>query len=522
MKNKLTTLFLAAITCFLSACGDMAHFPATFPPLPGGEQIWEVDVVVIGAGGAGMTAGVAAARAGKRVLILEKSSTAGGNSARSTGGMNAVKTQYQDDNGWNESAGVENTLSSAAAAYPDLAGLADVVRREFDVWSAHPNGYFDSVGLFILDTMASGRGRNDLELVTTLAENSAGAVNWLETAIGAPLPAVSFYPGSSVKRLHRPVNSEGKIVSVGAYVTPILEQACIDNGVEILFNTPVTEILMDSGRAVGVKADSCIVNAQSVIIASGGFGAAPDMVSQWRPDLHGFITTNSPHSTGDGILLAQAVGAATVDMDQIQICSTVEPHASVPIAEELRTGGAILVNAEGKRFCDETGSRSSVSAAELAQTGGEAWLILDQRIADSHSVFDSYIDKGYTVQGDSYEALSSIIGVPSDILADTLEKWNRAVAAYTDEEFGRTSFAGPLNAPPFYAIKVAPGIHHTLGGVKINSFAQVLGTDDQAIPGLFAAGEVTGGIHGANCLEGNAVTDFVVFGKIAGESAAAE
>ena len=514
--------FFDAVNAALTAAGVD---PASLTPVSGGsdqtgeEQTLDVDVVVVGAGGAGMTAAITAAQAGKSVVILEKTSMVGGNSVRSTGGMNAAKTEWQDANEFTEDAGVEKTLATAAETYPDLADLVATVQAQYDAYKANPTGYFDSVELFILDTMVGGQDINNYDLVKTLAENSAPAIEWLST-IGADLHNVGSFGGASVKRIHRPVDADGKVVSVGSYVVPILQQACEDNGVQIIYNAPATEILMDNGAAVGVKADGYTVNAKSVVLATGGFGANLDMVAELKPELKGFVTTNAPGITGDGIKMAEAVGAATVDMDQIQIHPTVEQKTSALITEGLRGDGAILVNAEGLRFCDEVGTRDAVSAAELAQTGGYAWLVVDQKMVDASSVIAGYIKAGYTVQGDTYEALAEAMGVPADAFASTMEKWNAAVAAGTDAEFGRTSFANPLDTAPYYAIKIAPGVHHTMGGVKINTSAQVLDTEDNVIPGLFAAGEVTGGIHGANRLGGNAVADFIVFGRISGQSAA--
>lgn len=517
-SNGFLTAVAAAIT---AAGGDPADFQKAVSGGEAGEQTLDADVVIVGAGGAGMTAAIAAAQAGKKVVILEKTAMAGGNSIRSTGGMNAAKTEWQDTNEFKEAAGLEKTLSTAAETYPELSDLVDTVQKEYDDWkAAGSNGYFDSTNLFILDTLVGGKNVNDHELVKTLAENSAAAIDWLD-GIGAELHNVGSFGGASVKRIHRPVNAEGKTVSVGAYIVPILEEACNNAGVEIIYNAPVTEILMDGGKAVGVKAEGYTVNAKSVVLASGGFGANLEMVAELKPELKGFVTTNAAGVTGDGIKMAEAVGAATVDMDQIQIHPTVEQATSALITEGLRGDGAILVNAEGLRFCDEVGTRDAVSAAELAQTGGSAYLIVDQKMVDASSVIAGYITKGYTTQGDTYADLAKALGMPEDALTATMEKWNAAVAAGVDEEFGRTSFANPLDTAPFYAIKIAPGVHHTMGGVKIDSSAQVLDTTGAAIPGLFAAGEVTGGIHGANRLGGNAVADFVVFGKIAGESAAA-
>ena len=514
--------FFDAVNAALTAAGVD---PASLTPVSGGsdqtgeEQTLDVDVVVVGAGGAGMTAAITAAQAGKSVVILEKTSMVGGNSVRSTGGMNAAKTEWQDANEFTEDAGVEKTLATAAETYPDLADLVATVQAQYDAYKANPTGYFDSVELFILDTMVGGQDINNYDLVKTLAENSAPAIEWLST-IGADLHNVGSFGGASVKRIHRPVDADGKVVSVGSYVVPILQKACEDNGVQIIYNAPATEILMDNGAAVGVKADGYTVNAKSVVLATGGFGANLDMVAELRPDLKGFVTTNAPGITGDGIKMAEAVGAATVDMDQIQIHPTVEQKTSALITEGLRGDGAILVNAEGLRFCDEVGTRDAVSAAELAQTGGYAWLVVDQKMVDASSVIAGYIKAGYTVQGDTYEALAEAMGVPADAFASTMEKWNAAVAAGRDDEFGRTSFANPLDTAPYYAIQIAPGVHHTMGGIKIDTSAQVLDTEGNVIPGLFAAGEVTGGIHGANRLGGNAVADFIVFGRISGQSAA--
>ena len=215
------------------------------------------------------------------------------------------------------------------------------------------------------------------------------------------------------------------------------------------------------------------------------------------------------------------IGAGTVDMDQIQIYPAVEANTAALITEGLRGDGAILVNANGERFIDEVGTRDVVSAAEIAQPGSYSWLIVDQAMADASSVIQGYIKKGYTVTGQTYEELAKAMGVDEAAFAETMKTWNGYVEAKNDPDFGRTSFANPLNNGPYYAIKVTAGVHHTMGGVTINSATEVLKEDGTVIPGLFAAGEVTGGVHGANRLGGTAVADFVVFGRIAGDSAAA-
>ena len=489
-----------------------------------------VDVVVVGAGGAGMTAAITATDAGKKVIVVESQPIAGGNSVRSTGGMNAAKTPYQDKNEFAEAAGVEKTLATAAEKYADnatITALAATVKSQWDAYQANPQGYFDSVELMELDTLIGGKGKNNPELVKALAENSADAIEWL-ASIGADVKNVGAFGGASVKRIHRPVNADGKVTAVGAYIVPILEKNLQDRNVQFLFDTTANEIIMKDGKAVGIKATGkdghkVTINAKSVVIATGGFGANAEMVEKYKPELKGFATTNAEGAQGQGIEMATAVGAATVDMDQIQIHPTVhieEDGNAHLITEGLRGDGAILVNAEGKRFYDEVSTRDKVSAAIIAQPDKSAWLVVDQSMVDKSAVIAGYIKSGYTVTGATYEELAKAMGVDEATFVSTMNTWNQAVEAKSDAEFNRTSFANPLTAAPYYAIKITPAVHHTMGGIVINPKAEVLNEKGEVISGLFAAGEVTGGVHGANRLGGNAVADFVVFGRISGQSAA--
>lgn len=519
---------IEAATAALTAAGLNAEdFKTEIKVEQADDAAVEADIVIVGAGGAGMTAAITAASEGKSVVIVESQSMVGGNSVRATGGLNAGKTPAQDENTFGEAAGVEKTLASAASTYADnevITALAATVAEQWAEYQANPTGYFDSVELMELDTMIGGKGVNDAALVETLCENSADAIEWL-ASIGIDMPSVSSFGGASVKRIHRPLNDEGKVVSVGSYMIPLLEENCKQAGVEIMLDTTATEILTDAnGAACGIVAtgatgEQITVNAKAVILATGGFGANLDMVVEYKPELEGFMTTNAAGIQGQGIEMATAIGADTVDMDQIQIHPTVEANTAALITEGLRGDGAILVNAEGKRFIDEVGTRDVVSAAEIAQTGSFSWLIVDQKMVDASSVIQGYIKKGYTFEGATYEELAKAIGVDEAAFAETMNAWNACVAAGKDEEFNRTSFANPLDTAPYYAIKVTAGVHHTMGGLKINTNTEVLKADGSVIPGLYAAGEVTGGVHGANRLGGNAVADFTVFGRIAGAAA---
>ena len=317
------------------------------------------------------------------------------------------------------------------------------------------------------------------------------------------------------------------MIAVGSYMVPILEKNINDReNITLLTSVTADKIEQDdAGNVTGVhalSADGSQVNVKSkaVIIATGGFAANKEMVEKYQPSLKGYMSTNAAGALGQGITMAEAIGADTVDMDQTQIHPTVTATDAHLITEGLRGDGAILVNMEGKRFTDEVGTRDAVSKAEIAQTGSQVYLVIDNKMVEKSAVIQGYIKSGYTVTGEDAKSLAEAMGVPADTLEETLKSWNEAVEKKEDTEFGRTSFAAALDTAPFYAIKVTPGVHHTMGGLKINTVTEVLNKEGKAIPGLFAAGEVTGGVHGANRLGGNAVCDFTVFGKIAGESAA--
>ena len=520
-----------ALAAALAAAGlDAADFTGSGDAAEVAEDTTvDTDIVIVGAGGAGMTAAITAAEAGRSVVIVESQAMVGGNSVRATGGMNAADTPNQDENEFTEAAGVEKTLQTAASEWADhevITALAATVAEQWAEYQANPVGYFDSAELMELDTLIGGHGINDPALVETLCTNSADAIAWLGEQ-GIELTSVGAAGGASVKRIHRPLDDEGLVISVGSYIIPRLQSKCEELGVEILLNTTANKILTDAdGAAVGIEATdkdgaTVTVNAKAVVLASGGFGANLDMVTEYKPELEGFMTTNAAGAQGQGIDMAVAIGAGTVDMDQIQIHPTVEYNSSHLITEGLRGDGAILVNTEGKRFIDEVATRDVVSAAEIAQPGSFSWLIIDQDMVDVSSVIQGYIENGYTFSGETYEELAEAIELDPAVFAETMNNWNATVAAGVDEEFGRTSFVDPLDTAPFYAIKVTAGIHHTMGGLTINPQTQVLAGDGTVIDGLYAAGEVTGGVHGGNRLGGTAVADFVVFGRIAGEQAAA-
>ena len=448
------------------------------------DETLTCDVVIVGAGGAGLTAAVQATQNGANVIVLEKMPIVGGNSLKATGGMNAAGTDYQA-----------------------ALGITDSGVQEF-----------------IDDTMEGGHQLNDLSLVTTMAENSAAGVAWL-AELGAELPKVAATGGTSHKYLHEPEDGS----AVGSFLVAKLNEVCESMGITIMLNTEATDLIVTDGAVTGVHAVSAehdyTVNAKAVILATGGFGANFEMMCEYDPSLANAVTTNHAGATGDGIRMATAIGADTVDMEQIQLHPTVYQATSMLVTESVRSMGGILINLEGKRFCNDMSTRDAVSAAELQQTGACSWIIFDQRIADDLKSTQKYINGGMTVQGDTYEELGAAMGFDEATVAtfvESMNTWNAAVAAGEDTEFGRNNgMDDDLSTAPYYAILVAPGIHHTMGGLKIDTETHVIDTDGNAILGLYACGEATGGVHGGNRIGGNAVCDFVVFGRIAGMNAAA-
>ena len=441
----------------------------------------EADIVIIGAGGAGMSAAVEAASAGKSVIIVEKMPIVGGNTNRATGGINAAETAIQ------EQEGIEDTVET----------------------------FYD-------DTFKGGKEENDPELLSIMVENSAGAVDWLNE-LGAGLTRVSLSGGATNPRIHTPADGS----AVGPVVVKVLQEKLKELNVEILMETTATKILEENGQAAGIEAsdvngNTFSIKAKAVIIAAGGFGANSEMVETFRTDLVGFSTTNHSGATGAGNELGQEAGAALDDIEQIQIHPTTDPESGYMFTEGLRGDGAILINAEGERFTDELLTRDVVSANILKQKDGIAYLVTNEEMRTENAALAGYVTKGYAVKVETLTEVAEAIGADETAVTETMNKYKEAVTSGTDTEFGRAHLDKTLEEGPYYILKVTPGIHHTMGGLKIDTQTHVLNVDGQIIEGLYAAGEVTGGVHGANRIGGNAVTDIVVFGRIAGKTAAEE
>ncbi|MBI9105337.1 MAG: flavocytochrome c [Spirochaetales bacterium] len=439
----------------------------------------DCDVVIIGAGGAGLSAAIEAHDAGVKVIIVEKMPLIGGNTNYATGGLNAAGTVSQ------------NAL-----------------------------GIEDSVETFVSDTMTGGKNLNNPGLVQILAENSAGTINWL-IGLGGDFTDVGRLGGATNNRAHRPTGG----AAVGNHLVQVLYKAAQDRGITIMTESKVVEIINDGGRAAGVVVESgksgYKVTAGAVVIASGGFGADNAMVASFDPSLKGFGTTNHPGATGDALEFVKPFNVALVDITEIQTHPTVVPVKNTMITEAVRGNGAILVNRNAERFISELETRDVVSAAELEQEGQTAFLFFDQGVRESLSAIEKYAKAGLLTEGATIEDIAAKMELDAASLKATVDKYNGFVAAGSDSDFDRPDMPRTIESGPFYMVEVGPAVHHTMGGLKIDTEARVVNEAGDVIPGLYAAGEVTGGVHGGNRLGGNALSDITTFGRIAGANAAA-
>lgn len=434
------------------------------------------DIIIVGAGGAGMSAALEAKEKGMNPVIFEKMPVAGGNTSKSSSGMNASETKFQKE-----------------------------------------QGIQDSNDLFYEETLKGGHGTNDKDMLRFFVDNSASSIDWLDS-MGIRLNNITITGGMNEKRTHRPEDGS----AVGQYLVNGLTKNVHEQGIPLFVNANVTDITQKDGKVNGVKVtfnqkDEKNIAANAVVVTTGGFGANMDMISEVRPDLKGLVTTNQKGSTGDGIMMVEKLDGTTVDMDQIQVHPTVQQEKSYLIGEAVRGEGGLLVASDGKRFVNELDTRDNVTAAINKLPEKSAYLVFDSGVKSRVKAIEQYEKMGFVIKGDSIEALAKEMGVPADQLKTTLDTWNSAVKNKKDAEFGRkTGMDKDLSGAPYYAIKIAPGIHYTMGGVKINTNTEVLNKDGKPIPGLFAAGEVTGGLHGQNRIGGNSVGEIIVFGRQAG------
>ena len=455
---------------------------AEFQPTSVGKLENDYDVVIIGSGGTGLSAAIQANELGMKVAVLEKEEELGGNTNRASSGMNAAETNVQ----------------------------------------LH-HGVIDNVADFYHETYKDGGRLNDKDMLGYFVYHTAPAIDWLADH-DIKLDDITITGGMSKKRTHRPAS----MAPIGGFLVKSLLKVVAQEDIPVFNKTKVTELRRaDDGRVNGVKVDADgitkIINAKAVLLATGGFGASKEYIKRFRPDLESYKTTNQPGATGDGLKLAENVGAELMQMNLVQVHPTVQqdnPHVYL-IGEAVRGEGAILVNAEGKRFVNELNTRKIVSNAITALPEHSAYLILDQGIRDHVKAIEFYDKVGLVVHGETIEDLAKKINVDPSNLKQTVATWNQAVENHDDAEFGRTTgMDRGITNPGFFAIHIAPAIHYTMGGIHITPKTQVLDGNGDIIKGLFAAGEVAGGLHGNNRVGGNSIAETIVFGRQAGQQVA--
>mmetsp|Transcript_21620 Transcript_21620/g.50896 ORF Transcript_21620/g.50896 Transcript_21620/m.50896 type:complete len:491 (+) Transcript_21620:121-1593(+) len=469
-------------------------------------------VVVVGSGAAGLVAGLEAYRAGARVCVIEKENRLGGNSAKATSGINGAETKAQ----------------------------------------AHEH-VGDSVERFVADIIKSGGGKADPALAMQLGAGSSGALAVLED-LGVDMSILSQCGGHTAPRTHRPAVVPGKKpVNLGIEIIAAFQQFFnrpeVKSMVTIKSNSRVTQLIHEGGAVKGVcieiagdkdSAGSCCseeIRADSVILATGGFSASKELLKRFTPHLAHLPTTNGPFALGEGILLGESVGACLRMMDVVQIHPTgfvdpkdVDSQAKWLAPEAFRASGGLLLGVDGRRFVNELSYRDVVTAAifkhgkVLKLPDGRdgntvAHLILNDAACEKFPIAGIYKLKGFVQTFANASELAEHIDVEPQVIWETLVAYNEAAAGGVDP-FGKVTFPTPVGTTEtLHHMLVTPSLHYTIGGLAINSDAQVLNNQGEIIPGLYAAGEVTGGVHGANRLAGNGLLDNLVFGRQAGTHA---
>ena len=556
----------------------------------GPDETWTTDVLVMGGGGAGLTAAITAAEHGAKVILIEKSSVLGGNTMVAGAAYNAVDPEAQSTMLLTRAQ--KDTMDGYLAISPDDPALKfdlfpewkDVLlqlQADIQAFYAENEGKmvgtdmpgFDAISLHMWHCYTGGlREMLDgsfvapkIELARTLAENALGSFKWMDSiglqasygkeAVYGGYPGLGTVLGAMWPRTHSFMSGADRI--------PQLNKVALEKGVEIHTETRGTELLVnESGRVIGAKAETVngtkitIETGKGVILATGGYCANPAMVKEydqyWGDDLTAHtLSTNMGTNEGDGILMATAIGADTYGMGVAQMMPSSSPVKGT-MTDGIWADAAeqIWIDANGDRFVNEYAERDVLAKASLALDNGIFYIIYagrgdiskpDQMVKGC--AYDGrvagMVEGGHIWFGNTLKELAEATATPAagcapayseEKLRETIERYNSFVLAQKDEDFGKEVLAGAIDleavdADPELGICISPrkaSLHHTMGGICINTKANVLRADGSIIEGLWAAGEVTGGIHAGNRLGGNAIADIFTFGRIAGEQCTAE
>lgn len=524
------------------AGGDVEALKAKKIQAKAGDLIEKTaDIIVIGGGGAGMSAATAAAQAGASVIVIEKTAALGGNTLASGLAWNAADPEMQ--NKMDAFQGQVQTLKAVLdyneADFGAFAPTLKTLKAQINKYLAGDTSkMFDSVEWHIIQTYTGGKRTDAMgntvegnyEMISKLCGESLDTYQWFAQTTGiTKAEKLSSPVGSLWMRGH---NFTSK-TDVFEYASKFIEK----NGGEVMLETKAEELVTSNGKVTGVKAVKTdgtpvtLIANKGVILTTGGFGANSDMVRQYNtywPTIPDAIkTTCVAAATGDGITLGLQAGANLVDMGLTQMMPTANAFSGA-LADALLVApqNYVFVNKEGKRFVNEYAARDTLTFAALKQADGIFYAIDDQEMAktvQNHATqeqIDAMVDKGLIYKADTLEALAIKIGCDPAVLVQTIKTYNSYVDNNSDPDFGKNVFEMKVEVAPFYACPAKPAVHHTMGGLQINTNAQVIDASGSPIPGLYAAGEVTGGIHAGNRLGGNAIADIFVFGRTAGTNAA--
>ncbi len=522
--------------CLKQAGLDVKEFgkAAAKAPQSSETKVENADVVIVGAGGAGLSAAVTAAMAGKKVVLLEKNGFAGGNTSVSGGCFNVANVNQDNIKMTEGQKKIVEGILAEKPLNPLHQELINKLKKQWNEYTASgSNKLFDSPELHALQTWKSGDRKANLELVYTLTQNVKSMMKELEGIGFEWRPNANQFVGALWPRSNRAANFKSGVGYVDTFLQYIKDK---NLPVQILLSTKANDLIIKDSRVAGVMAQAkngtkYVLNAaDGVILTTGGFGANVKMRNEydelWGKKLGETTpTTNLPSATGDGISLAKKAGAGLTQMGWIQLFPAGDPTTGAT-SFKLGENSCIYVNKNGKRYVNESERRDVLAKANLAQEGGVFYVISSAKRAlvdkDGRNAYGvkvaDILKSGKSYKADTLEELAQKAGINGKNLVETVKRWNEFCKKGTGDEMGRPTCMEDHRLDeggPYYATLMTPSVHHTMGGVTINKKAQVLNEAGNVIPGLYAAGEVTGGIHGTNRVGCNAVPDALVFGRIA-------
>ena len=531
-----TALKTAIAQAIEKAGGDIAAFQKPVP-----EKIKKVagitkgsaDLIIVGAGGAGLSAAVTAKDLDvKNVLVLEKMPVIGGNTLRCASAFNAADPDRQKALPMTETLkeAVVKAISEKPVSEEHAKLMADVKAKYEAYLKSGSKTLFDCPEWHALQTYNGGDKVGQIPLIRQYSNNVLDTLHWMQSKGSPVMDRVSQGAGALWQRTHQ------LDAPAGLGLIDPLYQSAVKQGVNFKLGMRVQDLILnDKGRVIGVTATDKVGNKyeftskDGVILATGGYSQNKEMRRKSAPHLTPeMVSTNQPGATGDGIVIATRHGADTTGMNYVQVYPLATPGTGALQGRARKMSGlddVIDVNKNGERFVKEDARRDEFVAAIKKQPGGVVYDINDSSIVKPLNSFNEDVETlvsiGRIYKADSLADLAKQLGMPADKLEATVAEFNKMVEAKNDPKFGRKLFDRPIVKPPFYATPRAPSIHHTMGGLQISTNAQVLDKNGKPIPGLYAAGEVTGGIHGSNRLGGNATADVLTFGRIAAKSAVA-